>query len=161
MVPAPVLAAAVASSVAVATDLRHRRIPNWLTGGTLAAGLVMNVWLAGLDGGLTALLGAGLGFFLLVPLYALRAMGAGDVKLLAALGGLLGPRDLVSIAVYGAIVGGAISLFVMLRCGVLTRALRAVLLGRVPSLRTGITAPYALAIAGGVYLAQVLPPVLR
>jgi hypothetical protein len=36
-----------------------------------------------------------------------------------------------------------------------------VLLGRPPSLRTGITAPYAVAIAGGVYAAQLLPPVLR
>jgi prepilin peptidase CpaA len=154
--------AAAAASVALVTDLRHRRIPNWLTGGTLVGGLLVNLWLSGLPGGLSALLGAGLGFALLFPLYLIGAMGAGDVKLLAALGAALGPSGLVSIAVYGAIVGGLVSLIVMLRCGVFARALREmVLLGRPPSLRTGITAPYAVAIAGGVYAAQLLPPVLR
>jgi prepilin peptidase CpaA len=157
-----VLAAAAAATVAVITDLRRRRIPNWLTGATLATGLLLNLWLGGLAGGLSAIEGAALGFLLLIPFYALRAMGAGDVKLLAALGALLGPHDLVSVAVYGAVVGGLMSLVVMVRAGFVGRALRQlVVLGQVPSLRTGLTAPYAVAIAGGVYLTQLLPPVLR
>jgi len=161
--PTSLVAAAIAAvSVAVVTDLRRRRIPNWLTAATFAAGLLLNVWLDGLPGGLSALGGAALGFVLLFPFYAIRAMGAGDVKLLAALGALLGPHDLVSVAVYGAIVGGLMSLVVMAWAGLFGHMLRQlVLVGQLPSLRTGLKAPYGVAIAGGVYLAQLLPPVLR
>ena len=45
-----------------------------------------------------AMVGAGLGFLLLIPFYAIRAMGAGDVKFLAALGALLGPQTLLVAA---------------------------------------------------------------
>src|SRR5919202_3546799 len=102
------LAAAVAG-VAACTDLRWRRIPNWLTLGAAILGLALNVMLAGLPGGGTALMGLGLGLALLLPFYVLRAVGAGDVKLLAGLGAVLGPQTLVSVALYGAIVGGLMS----------------------------------------------------
>ena len=57
------------------------------------------------------------GFVLLVPFYALRAMGAGDVKLLAAMGALLGPQTLLVTAAGGALVGGMMSLIILARRG--------------------------------------------
>ena len=113
------LAALVAVTVAVVTDLRSRRIPNWLTGGALALGLLGGFWLGGPSGGLSALGGAALGLLILLPFYAVRGMGAGDVKLLAAVGALLGYQTLLPIAFYGAMAGGVLSLVIMARRGVL------------------------------------------
>ncbi|MBI4491272.1 MAG: prepilin peptidase [Chloroflexi bacterium] len=156
------LAAAIAASVALVTDLRSRRIPNWLTATTFVGGVLANLGLGGLDGGLSALAGAGLGFLVLIPFYALRGVGAGDVKLLAALGALVGPHDLVSVAVYGALVGGFMSLVVLARSGILAVALHQVFkLRMLPTVWSGARAPYAVALASGVYLAMLLPPVLR
>src|SRR5947209_11249935 len=90
----PLIAAAMAG-VAAYTDLRSRRIPNWLTLSAAVIGLGLNLALGGAAGGLTAVLGLGLGLAMLLPFYLLRAVGAGDVKLLAALGALLGPTALV------------------------------------------------------------------
>jgi prepilin peptidase CpaA len=148
------------ASVAAVIDVRSRRIPNWLTFGTLVLGVVINAWLHGFSGALTAIAGAGLGAALLLPFYLLRAMGAGDVKLLAALGALLGPSALLSVAVYGALVGGAMSLSILLVRGRLLLGVGEALVSRrLPSL-SGATAPYGVAIAGGVYLSMLLPSVI-
>src|SRR5919206_2942519 len=155
MVLVPLLAAAVAG-VAAWTDLRWRRIPNWLTLGTAILGLAVNVALAGGPGALTALLGLGLGLALLLPFYVLRAVGAGDVKLLAALGAVLGPQALVSVALYGAVVGGLMSAVILLGRGRLTLTLNELVVQRGLPSRSGATAPYAVAIASGVYLSMLL-----
>ena len=149
-----------AASVAAVIDVWSRRIPNWLTFGTLVLGVLINVWLHGFGGALTAIAGAGLGAALLLPFYLIRAMGAGDVKLLAALGALLGPSALISVAVYGALVGGAMSLVILLARGRLLLDIGEVfVLRHLPAL-SGATAPYGVAIAGGVYLSVLLPSVL-
>src|SRR5205823_10889314 len=89
------LLAGIIALIAVLTDLRARRIPNWLTGGGLLLGFVANVLIAAssngassaLSGGISSLVGAALGFGLLIPFYLIsvggqgRAIGAGDVKL--------------------------------------------------------------------------------
>ena len=73
---------------AAVIDYRTMRIPNWLTVGGMVAGLVLGTVMAlrPLDGLLAALGGAGTGLVILLPLYALRVMGAGDVKLMAMVG---------------------------------------------------------------------------
>jgi prepilin peptidase CpaA len=156
----PLIAAAVAG-VAAYTDLRSRRIPNWLTLSALGLGLGANTVLGGVAGGTTALLGVGLGLALLLPFYMLRAVGAGDVKLLAALGALVGPTALVSVAVYGAVVGGLIAAAILLGRGRLLLTLDEMFVQRVLPTRSGATAPYGVAIACGVYLWLLLPAVLR
>lgn len=154
--------AAVASSIGLVTDLRRRRIPNWLTASAFVFGVLAGFWLGGLEGGATALAGAGLGFLMLIPFYAIRAMGAGDVKLLAALGAILGPQNLITAAVYGAMVGGVMSMIVLVRTGTLAVALHQMLVMRtLPTVSSGVKTPYAVAIASGVYLAMVLPPLVR
>jgi prepilin peptidase CpaA len=153
--------AAVTASLAALVDVRSRRIPNWISGGALVAGFVVHGWQAGFSGILMSLAGAALGFAILLPLYAIHAMGAGDVKLLAGLGALVGPQVLVSVAIYAAIAGGAIALVILARRHRLPVFLHDVLVLRRPPTRSGATAPYAVAIASGVYLSLLLPSVIN
>jgi prepilin peptidase CpaA len=145
------------ASLAAVTDVWSRRIPNWLTFGTLLLGVLLNTWLRGLDGMASSLAGAVLGIALLLPFYAMGGIGAGDVKLVGALGAVLGPQALVSVALYGALAGGAMSLLILLKNGRLRLALTGVLTRRQAPQRTRATAPYGVAIAAGVALSLVLP----
>ncbi|MBV9356309.1 MAG: prepilin peptidase [Chloroflexi bacterium] len=153
-------AAAAVASVALITDVRYRRIPNWLTGGSLVLGFGLNGALGGLHGLAMTLFGACLGLSVLFPFYLLRVMGAGDVKLLAGLGALVGPRALVSVVIFSALAGGVIAAIMLARRGRLLLTLRSMLLRQSPPSLSGATAPYAVAIAAGTYLSLVLPPVL-
>lgn len=100
---------------AVCTDLRSGRIPNRLTMGAAAAGLLLNVLLGGLNGALASgggwLLGAGL----LFAFFAVGALGAGDVKLLAAVGALKGPAFAFNAFVFTGVAGGIIAIIVLVR----------------------------------------------
>ena len=105
-------AAIIVAGIACFTDLRSRRISNRLVITGLAAGCFLNT----LRGGWTSLgwsvAGALLGLAIFLPFFALGGMGAGDVKLLACLGSILGPRDLLAVALVGALVGGLMALMV-------------------------------------------------
>jgi prepilin peptidase CpaA len=100
-------------------DIRYRRIPNWLTLPSLLVGFALNAFLAPTVWG--GLADAGLGFILAMlinfPLYLLHARGAGDVKLLAAIGALVGWRDWIAIFVLSGILGGVIAVVMMLAAG--------------------------------------------
>lgn len=89
---------------AICTDLRSSRIPNWLTFTAMGFALLVHAWLAGVPGILFSLagLGAGLGLFLLIHLSG--GIGAGDAKLMAAVGALVGP--------YGAFLSGLLAIMV-------------------------------------------------
>jgi prepilin peptidase CpaA len=93
-------------AVAVVTDLRAHRIPNWLSLFGFAAGLGLQTWFGGAGGILQAALGAGVGLLGFMPLYVLRAMGAGDVKLLMAIGSILGPEATIFAVVFSLLAGG-------------------------------------------------------
>jgi len=95
------------------TDIRSRKIPNWLTLAGICAGLSLNTYLSGWGGLLTSLEGLLLGFGAYVLLYALRAMGAGDVKLMAAVGAIVGPSNWFMIFVASALAGGALAVILM------------------------------------------------
>jgi prepilin peptidase CpaA len=102
-----VIGAGVAATV---IDIRRRRVPNVLTMGVASLGLV--VAMAGV-GAVTvgaALGGLALGLALLLPAHVFGATGAGDVKLLAAFGALLGPADVFNAFLRAAILGGVIAL---------------------------------------------------
>jgi prepilin peptidase CpaA len=109
--------------LAVVFDVRTRRIPNVLNFGAALAALGVAFLDAGLPGTLTAagawLLGAALFF----PFFALGGMGAGDVKLLAALAAWLGPRDAVYLAVFASLAGGVAAAVVAVVRGYLRQAL--------------------------------------
>lgn len=107
-----VLAAAV-------SDLRGRRIPNWLTGSAALAGLLLNAWTGGGHGLFSGVSGLFLGLGLLIPFYAAGGMGAGDVKLMAAIGALLGPKAVFLAFLFSALVGGAYAVLTLLAHGYL------------------------------------------
>jgi prepilin peptidase CpaA len=95
--------------VACAFDLRTGRIPNALTLGAALAALVVSTWTDGLAGTGSSALGWLVALLLWLPLYALGGMGAGDVKLIAAVGAWLGAADVIHAALYAAIAGGGLA----------------------------------------------------
>jgi prepilin peptidase CpaA len=96
-------------------DIRSRRIPNWLVLAGIVAGFSWNVLSSpGWSGLGRAAAGFGLGFILYFPFYLLRARGAGDVKLLAAVGSITGPGNCFWIFFLTAILGGAIAMFLLM-----------------------------------------------
>ena len=96
--------------VAAWVDFRTFRIPNALAVFGALLGLSIQAWAGGLPGLGQGLLGLGLGLGLLFPVYAIGHMGAGDVKLMAALGALLGPRWLLLVLVLAILAAGIVGL---------------------------------------------------
>jgi prepilin peptidase CpaA len=151
---------------AVASDLRSHRIPNVLVCVGLVAGVVFHVFHSSGWGFLYAVKGAAVGFALLIPLYALRAMGAGDVKLMAMVGAFLGPLSTVAAVFMSFLAGGLLALAVALWKRALPGVIQNTRLmlnhvavsavsGGAADLRaaptTTIKLPYAIAIAAGTF----------
>ncbi len=108
----------VAGGVAVGAawfDWRSRRIPNWITVPGLFVGIAINTFAWGWPGTRSALAGAGLALALLLPLVLLRGLGAGDWKLMGALGAFLGPSKLVLVLLGAIFVAGVMAIGVMVR----------------------------------------------
>ena len=103
---------AVGMGAAAVIDLRTRRIPNILTATLAAIGIGLAAAGFGRVGLGAALLGCLLGLAFMMPGHIFGATGAGDVKLLAAAGALLGPTDTIYAFLYTAIAGGALALVV-------------------------------------------------
>ncbi len=145
-------------------DLYTRRVPNLLTLGLAGAGLAfaaLRISTIGLGG---AVAGFGLGFVLMLPGHLLGATGAGDVKLLAAVGAWLGPARTGQAFFYTAIAGGVLAVVVAIR----RRRLRETMERTAALVRSGggnvteIEAPtsdnrfaYAPAIAVGAFIAAL------
>lgn len=102
---------------AATSDLKFRRIPNWLTLGAAVFGLTAQTLLHGMDGVLFALAGWGVGLAMLLPGFLFRATGAGDVKLMAALGTLLGAWWVFIAALVSILSGALIALAIALAAG--------------------------------------------
>lgn len=149
-------------AAALVQDVRERRIPNRLTGPALLLALVLGGFHArGLP--TDALLGAGAGLAVSLPLFALGGLGGGDAKLIAVVGAFLGPSLLVDALVATAIIGGVMALVVAWQKGMLlpvfvrTKNLAVYLItfgrfGRRRSMlesRPDLTVPYGVAIAVG------------
>ncbi len=96
-------------------DFRRGRIPNWVTFPSMAAGLGVYTLLHGLEGLLFSLKGLALGIGLLLVFYMAGGMGAGDVKLLGAVGGLTGPGGVFAAFVITALLGGIYAIFLLVR----------------------------------------------
>lgn len=99
------------------TDLRTRRIPNWLTVPAMIAGVAANSMLMGWHGTKLALEGAGLGLGLLLPLVLMRALGAGDWKLMGAAGAILGPARFLVVLLASILIAGVMAVFEIVRQG--------------------------------------------
>jgi len=109
--------AIVLTLIAAVVDFRTRRIPNWLTVPALVAGITMHAATAGWPGAKFSLEGAGLALALALPLVLLRALGAGDWKLVGVVGACLGPI-LVLFVLFGSIlVSGLMAMVELMRAG--------------------------------------------
>ncbi|MGA2115974.1 MAG: A24 family peptidase [Bryobacteraceae bacterium] len=104
---------------AAAFDIRFRRIPNWLTAGGVVAGIALNAFLNQARPGLLlgSLEGLLLGLGVYLVLYAIRAMGAGDAKLMGAVGALAGWQDWFGIFIVTAVIGGVMAVVFALSRG--------------------------------------------
>ena len=100
---------------AAAVDLRSRRIPNWITLALMASGLVQSAMASSLLTLGQSWGGLGIGFGLTFILFALGAMGGGDVKLFAAVGAWVGPARIIEIFAAAALAGMFIVLWQSLR----------------------------------------------
>ena len=150
--------------VALGYDITSRRIPNWVTGAGFLAGMGISVLIPNSIGPGSSLLGALAGLSAILPLYLLRAMGAGDVKLMVAVGAFLGPLPALGAALLTFVAGGALSVIVALWSRSLCRVLSnlrvmglVALIGRssglaIRDVQTTGRLPYALAIAVGTGL---------
>jgi prepilin peptidase CpaA len=113
--------------VAAWHDIRSRRIPNALVFSGAVAGILLNTLLPQQMGGLgvfDSLAGLGLGLVLLLPLYLLRAMGAGDVKLMAMTGAFLGANGVTGAFMCVLLAGGLLALAMGWHQGKLSTLLR-------------------------------------
>jgi len=152
-------------SLALWHDIVSRRVPNWLIGVGLLAGLAFSLLsLRGL-GAEESLRGILTGFAVFLPIYLVRALGAGDVKLMATVGAFLGPIPTLGAALLTLLAGGVLSLIVALWSGSLMRVLSNMrLMGMIAlsacrnsrmsmrDVQTTGRLPYALAIAVGTAL---------
>jgi prepilin peptidase CpaA len=118
---APIAALGVAL-LACVFDLRTRRIPNVLTFGSALVALSVHGAVDGVGGLLTSLGGWATGIAIFLPFYLLRGLGAGDVKLLGALGAWLGPLLAMWTGLWGSIAGGVLSLIVAVAHGYVRQA---------------------------------------
>ncbi|MFL1467333.1 prepilin peptidase [Marinobacter sp. HN1S83] len=153
---------------AVVFDCSESRIPNWLIVCLAVVGIVLHTWMGHLGGLLQALAGLLVGLLCFLPFYVFGAMGAGDVKLLAAVGVLIGPAQVAFAAILTVIAGGVIALiYITVRGGLLQmiRRYRSMLMSLAtmqpryippaPGEAAGLRFPYALAIACGTALAVI------
>ena len=109
-------------AIACVSDLRTRRIPNLLTFSAAAGALLFHLVTGGPSAAAWSVVGCLLGALLFFPMFALRGMGAGDVKLLAAIGAWIGPGQVVIAALVTSVAGGVLGVVVALSAGYLTTA---------------------------------------
>jgi prepilin peptidase CpaA len=149
-------------------DVRYRRIPNAFVLATLISGLIVNTIFHGFDGAWASLGGCALAFTLMFALHLFGAMGAGDVKLFAAIGAVLGVKLVLPTFLVILLVGAVLAVITMLRAGaVLTTMHRVlqILIGFLPGWempRFAVpadrrhTIPYGVAITLGSLISLVL-----
>ena len=154
-------------TVAVITDLSARKIPNSLIVFGLVASLVCQLIAMQGAGGLNWLAGVAVAFACFIPLYILRGMAAGDVKLMMAVGGFLGCPLIITAVAYSYMAGGVIAIAYVLfkgRFRLLVQNLYSLMIDQFIKTTSGVDVydgkvikqsvgqmPFALAIAIGTF----------
>jgi prepilin peptidase CpaA len=149
-------------------DVRYRRIPNKLVLLTLVGGLAVNTFFGGAHGLRVSLAGSALAFVLMFSLHIFGTMGAGDVKLFAAIGAVLGSPLVLPTLLIVALTGGVLAIFKMVysrRVGTTMIGVCQFFYGFLPGQKVprfevpadrNYTLPYGLAICGGSLIAFLL-----
>jgi prepilin peptidase CpaA len=149
-------------------DVRYRRIPNAFVLAALISGIAMNTTFGGLNGALSSASGCVLAFMLMFLLHVFGAMGAGDVKLFAAIGSVTGAHLVLPTFLVVILTGGLLAVVSILRSGAVRTTMHRVvqiLVGllpgwqmprfAVPADRTD-TIPYGVAITVGSIISMAL-----
>jgi len=118
-----ILSAAFALTAGI-TDLRWRRIPNWLTYSAIPVAILLHVLADGWRGAWFSLRGAALGLVILLPFVLIRSLGGGDWKLVGGLGAFFGPARLIQVLIYTLLINGVIALVIVIWKKQLGRTLR-------------------------------------
>ena len=105
-------------------DVRTRRIPNSLTVSGFLMGVAVHTVIGGWHGVLASLEGAGLGLLILLPLVLLRGLGAGDWKLMGAVGAFLGPWGMLIVLFVSVLVSGVMAVLTMMHAQKVVATLR-------------------------------------
>ncbi len=111
----PEIALWVLLLVASATDLLWGKIYNWLTFTFLLSGLIYRFAFNGADSGIQALIAVAVAFGLFIPLYAVKAVAAGDAKLLMAMGAWTDSKTILQVAGISIVVGALVGLVALIR----------------------------------------------
>jgi prepilin peptidase CpaA len=155
-------------SVAACIDARSRRIPNGLNATAFVLGLTLSIQADGLAGFWNSIQGFALAFGVYLALYLFRAMGAGDVKLMAAIGSLVGPANWLTLLLFVSVAGAVMALIAVTIRGRLRDTVRNTYVAlaelihlRVPAARypqldissgVGFSLPHAVPIAVGTFV---------
>ena len=149
-------------------DVRYRRIPNPFVLATLISGLSINLAMGGVNGALDSIGGCVLAFILMFVLHVFGAMGAGDVKLFAAIGSIIGAKLVLPTFVVVVLMGGLLAMVTVLRSGVFRTTMHRVLqilVGLLPGwpmpkfsvpADRRLTIPYGAAITIGAIIATAI-----
>ena len=156
-----ILAGAVLLAFAAGwTDLRSRRIPNWLTVPAFVIGVALNTFFERWDGLKSSLIGALVGLGLLLPFVLLRSLGAGDWKLAGALGAFAGRELLIDLLLGSVFVAGLMAVVLIIYKRRVLQTLRnighiivSLVTFRLPGHSVSLDNPDSLKIPYGVALA--------
>lgn len=164
------------TAICLYTDLRWNKIYNKVLLPFALIGVIMQLYFHGLKGLAEGMAGFLTGLLLLLIPFAVRQMGAGDVKLLATIGMIKGPQFTLLVFLGAALAGGLMSCVLLIRQGRLLSSLRAIgcaallRLARVPApyaltpleqAAPGDAIPFGAAIFAGVFMAYLFPFILR
>lgn len=159
----PMIVAGLLGAISGYMDWRWRRIPNWLTIPSVVLGLASNWAAFGWAGAKSSLLGLGLGLGLLLPLVLLRGIGAGDWKLVGALGACLGPHYLLLLLGGAILIAGVMAIILVLykrrfvqTMGNIGRLLIALATGRPGLPSVSLDNPESLKVPFGVAMATTV-----
>ena len=122
--------------ISAMTDIKWKKIPNALTFPVMLIGLFAHGFMSGASGFLYSIEGLFLGLALLIVFYFMGMMGAGDVKLMGAVGSILGPAGVFKAFLFTAIVGGIYAMIVLAYHGQLVGFMKRIALSLKLSLMT-------------------------
>ena len=103
--------------IAAGIDMQQHRIPNVLSLGGIVLGIALQGWASGFSGAIAGVGGAAVGIGIFLPFYLGRGMGAGDVKLMGAVGAFLGPTNALLATGLSLGAGGILALIILLSRG--------------------------------------------